>query len=766
MAISDILSIGQSALAAAEIGIATTGNNIANASTPGYSREIVQQTEGFSQGSGSGFIGSGVSVSTVQRQFSSFATQQANSAQASSSNLSTWYSQIQQVDNMLGDTTSGLTPTMQSFFSGMQTLSSNPSSLSARQALLGDAQTMTSQFQSMGSQLDQINQGVNTQITNSVSSINTIATQIAQLNQEIVTAQNGTPQTGTGQNGTTVVQPANTLLDQRDQLVSQLNQQVAASVVHESNGQYDIYIGSGQPLVLGQQTYALSATQSNLNPAQLSVSYTSNGNTVALPDSSVTGGALGGALSFRDQSLNSAQNSLGLLAVGLGSTLNTQQALGVDLNGNAGQPIFSVGTPEVYAGSSNTGTGKLTATISNTSALTGQDYQMSYSSGTYTMTPVNGGAPTTFTSFPQTIAGVTYNMTGTPANGDQFLVRPTASGADSFNTIMTDPTALAAASPVVTAAVSDPVVMTAAGTSNTGTGTIGSADMGSNTVSPFAAPVTLSYTSSPPGTTPVGTLSGFPAGQPVTVDNNGTTTTYAAGTAVPFDSGATYSVQGVSFVLGGAPSTGDTFSLSTGGTGTISAATVNSSYLAAPLTAPVTLTYAAAGNTLSGFPAADAVTVTNNGTSTIYPAGTPVPYTAGATLSFGGMSMTISGTPVNNDTFTLSLASKNSGDGSNAVNMANLQSAKLLMGGVSTYQNVYSQLTSAVASKTSELQVTSTSESNTLTQMQNAQQAVSGVNLNEEATNLLQYQQAYQAAGKLMQVASQLFTTLLSSLGN
>ncbi len=761
MAIGDILSIGQSALAAAEIGIATTGNNIANASTPGYSREVVQQTEGFSQGSGSGFVGSGVNVSTVQRQFSSFAAQQTNAAQASSSSLSTWYTQIQQIDNMLGDTTSGLTPTMQSFFSGMQTLSSNPSSLAARQAVLGDAQTMTSQFQSMGSQLDQINQGINTQITDSVGSINTIASQIAQLNQEISVVQNGTPQTGTGQNGTTVVQPANTLLDQRDQLVSQLNQQVAANVVQESNGQYDVYIGNGQPLVLGSQTYALSTSESNLNPSQLAVSYTANGQTQQLPDNSLTGGALGGALSFRNQSLDSAQNSLGLLAIGMGSTLNAQQALGVDLNGNPGQAIFSVGTPEVYSAASNTGTGTLSATISNTNALTGQDYQLSYNSGTYTMTPVTGGTPTTFTSFPQTIGGVTYSMSGTPANGDMFLVRPTANGADSFNTIMTNPVALAAASPVVTSTVSDPTVMTALGTSNTGTGTISSADIGSNTVSPFSAPVTLTYNSGSPAT-----VSGFPAGQPVTVDNNGTTTTYAAGQPVPFDTGATYSVQGVSFVLGGTPNNGDTFTLTTGGTGTISAATVSQGYLAAPLTAPLTLTYNGTANTLSGFPPADAVTVTNNGTSTVFPAGTPVTYTAGATLSFGGMSMTIAGTPVNGDTFTLSPASANSGDGSNAVNMANLQSVKLLMGGLSTYQNVYSQLTSAVASKTSELQVTSTSEGNTLTQMQNAQQAISGVNLNEEATNLLQYQQAYQAAGKLMQVASQLFTTLLSSLGN
>lgn len=755
MGISSILNIGQSALAAAELGITTTGNNIANASTPGYSRESILQTEAMSQGTGSGFVGSGVAVATIQRQYSSFATQQVNSAQASSSNLSTYYTQMQQVDNMLGDTSSGLNPTMQSFFSGLQTLSTNPASLASRQAALSDAQTMTGQFQSMGQQLDQINQGVNTQISTSVGSINAIASQIAQLNVNIQSTLGGATQTNAG-SGAGIQQQPNTLLDQRNELVSQLSQLVGATVV-QNGGAYDVYIGNGQPLVTGANTNVLSTVNSNLNSNQLAVAFTANGLTSTLPDSALTGGQLGGLLSFRDQSLNSAQNQLGLLAIGMGSTVNAQQALGQDLNGHLGSPFFTVATPQVNAAATNTGSGQLSATISNVNALTAQNYQLSYNAGTYTMTPLGGGAASTFTTFPQVIGGVTYAMTGAPVNGDMFLIQPTVNGADGMSVALSDPAKIAAAAPIVTSAVSDPPVLTTNTVTNSGSGAISAASIGTNPVSPLTASVNLTFNSA------TNTLSGFPAGQPVTVTLNGNATTYPSGTPVPYTAGEQISFQGVRFNLTGAPNNGDSFVLSNGGTGKISAGSVSATYLTSPLTSSVTLTYTQAGNSLSGFTSYP-VTVTNNGVTTTFSSG-PVTYTPGASISSGGMNFVISGTPINNDTFTIAPNTNGVGDNRNAVLLAGLQSAKNLLNGTSNYQAVYANMVSSVANKTSELNITSTSESNTLTNLQNSQQAISGVNLNEEANNLLQYQQAYQAAGKLMQVASQLFTTLITSLG-
>ncbi|HET9112567.1 MAG TPA: flagellar hook-associated protein FlgK [Burkholderiales bacterium] len=746
---SNILSIGQSALAAAQIGISTTGNNIANASTPGYSRETVLQTEATPQTFGFGSLGNGVNVTTIQRSYSNFIGTQVNATQASKSSMDSYYSQVQQIDNMLGDSTSGLSPAMQSFFAGVQTVSADPSSISSRQALLSNAQSMTSEFQSMGQQLVQINQGVNTQITNSVATINTIAGQIAQLNSTILSVQGGS---ASGQ-------PPNDLMDQRDQLITQLNQQIKATVVQQDNGQYNVFIGNGQPLVMGQQATALTTVSSPTNPAETDVAYNSGGKSIVLNGNTLSGGQLGGLLEFRSQSLDPAQNSLGLTAIGLGTAFNNQQVLGQDLNGTLGTNLFTVGTPSVQSSTANTGTGNLTAQITNVSALTASDYQLSYNGTNYTMTPVSGGAATTFATFPQTIDGVTYNMSGTPAAGDSFLVRPTANGATGFGVAITDPAKIAAAAPIVTSAATDSPVMTSNSATNTGTGQISAASIGSNPVSPLTAPVTLTYSSAS------NTLSGFPATQAVSVTSNGTTTTFAAGTPVTYTSGATISFEGTSFSISGAPANNDSFNLTNGGTGQISSGSVSASYLSSPLTAPLTLTYASASNTLSGFPSAQAVTVTDNGASTTYAAGTPVVYTPGATVSFGGISFTINGTLVNNDTFTVGPNTGGVGDNRNALLMGNLQNANTLFGGTANFQGAYSQMVSSVAGKTNELNVTSTAEGATLTSMQNAQQSVSGVNLDEEASNLLQYQQAYQAAGKLMQVASQLFSVILN-LGN
>ena len=210
---SSILNIGQSALAAAQIGMQVTSNNIANASTPGYNRETIVQTEAGGQNLGNGFIGAGATVQTVQRVYNSFLVATQNSAQASYSSLNTNYTQTSQIDNMFASTTTGLSPAIQGFFNAVQTATSDPSDSSARESILTSAQSLASEFQTTSQQLQQINTGVNTQIQTTVASINNYAAQIASLNQSIQNAEAG----NAGQ------QP-NDLLDERDEAVANLSQ--------------------------------------------------------------------------------------------------------------------------------------------------------------------------------------------------------------------------------------------------------------------------------------------------------------------------------------------------------------------------------------------------------------------------------------------------------------------------------------------------------------------------------------------------------------
>lgn len=264
----------------------------------------------------------------------------------------------------------------------------------------------------------------------------------------------------------------------------------------------------------------------------------------------------------------------------------------------------------------------------------------------------------------------------------------------------------------------------------------------------------------------------------------------------PFPQAVPQTIDGVDYTITGAPQTNDNFLVrptynaasdfkvllsdrtkialaapistaaptANAGNAKISAGTVDANYLTPgnALAAPLTLSYDKAGNTLSGFPAAQAVTVTVNGVATVYPAGTPsIPYTDGAAISFGGINFSISGQPADTDTFTIGPNTAGVGDSRNGALLAGLQTKNVLDGGNATFQTTYAQMVNFVGNKTREAQIGGQASDAAVQQATNAQQSVSGVNLDEEAANLLRYQQAYQASGKVMQIASTLFDVLL-----
>ncbi len=655
-----ILNIGQSALAAAQIGLQVTSNNIANASTPGYNREQIIQTEAGGQNLGNGFIGAGADVQTVQRLYNSFLANQQNTAQSSYSSLNTNYTQISQINNMFASTTTGLSPAIQSFYNSVQTATSDPSASSSREAILTAAQGLASQFQSSSQQLQQISQGINTQVQTTVASINNYAAQIASLNQSIQNAEAG----NAGQ------QP-NSLLDERDQAVASLSQLVGVTVVNEGQAGYNINIGNGQPLVVGTQQYKLTTMQSPTNVSQLEVGYQTPGGTNEIPESSLTGGSLGGLMQFRSQSLIPAENTLGQMAIGVADTVNAQQELGQDLNGNPGVAMFSAGSPSVTSNTNNTGNMTVGATITDSNALTNSNYTLQFDGTNYNLTRqsdntvVYSGA-----SFPPPTAvdGLTFTSTGAPATGDSFLIQPTINGATNFAVTMTNTSQIAMAAPIVTNAP----------TANTGTGVISA-----GTVNPLANPVGAA--------TPVYGSNGVPA-----------TAAY--------------------------PNLQDA----------------------------VTIKF-------NGAPNAGTYNVTDNTTGAVL--GSNVAYVAGQAITFNGWTVNITGNPAANDTFTIGANTSGSGDSRNGVLTAALQTTKNLDSGTNSIQSAYAQLISNVGNQTAELQATSQAANTTLTNATNAQQAVSGVNLDEEASNLIQYQEAYQAAGKLMSTVSTLFSSLLTELG-
>ena len=648
---TSVFGIGLSGLNAAQAGLVTTGHNISNASTAGFSRQEIVQASNAPQRTGAGFFGQGVSVSTVKRIYSDALTNQLTQAQTQGSQLDTYYAQIRQIDNMLGDPSVGLAPALQDFFGAVADVASHPELIASRQVMLSSANSLSARFQDMDQQLSEMRAGVNAQITSSVASINSYAQQIASLNLNIMAVENANAQQ----------QPANDLRDQRDALVAALNQEVRASVVKDSNGSYSLFVGNGQALVLGGQTIPLATTRSPEDPQRLEVGYWNGASTVLLPASSVQGGALGGLINFRNDSLDPVQNGLGRMAMGVAQTFNVQHKLGQDLNGELGTDFFTpVADPAVLASSGNSGNAVVTAALQNVNALTTSDYRLQYNgvvgtNDTFTLTRLSDGfafptvsVPTAPGSATVSVDGITVNLTtgvGTKAN-DSWLIEPTRSGARDIGVKLNDPAAIAAASPI----------RTGEALTNTGSGTISAGSVES-----------------------------------------------VANPLVPVLSG------------------------------------------------PVTLTFSAGQFTVIG----------------AVPAVGPISYIPGDPIKFNGLSFAISGAPANNDKFTLEPNTDGIADNGNALALGALQTANTLgakvAGGQPTtsFQGAHSQLVSQVGNTTRQMEVTAKAQANLIAQTKQAQQSVSGVNLDEEAANLLRYQQAYQASGKLMQVANTLFQTVL-----
>ncbi|KAF1047580.1 MAG: Flagellar hook-associated protein 1 [Herbaspirillum frisingense] len=759
---TNIFSIGQSALQAAMAAQATTSHNISNATTPGYNRQVVVQSSAGGINYGYGFVGQGTQVAEIKRVYNDFLTKQQLASQTSASSLDSYYSQISQINNLIADSSAGLSPALQDFFAGLQDFASNPNTDASRQAVLSKGSSLVARFQSLNDQLAQSRTSVNNQITSTVDTLNSYANQLAELNKAIVKAQGA----GGGQ-------APNDLLDQRDAVIANINKYAKVSVVPQDTGAVAVFIGSGQPLVMGDQVTTLLATPSADDVSRLQIGYPVNGGKAIIPDSFFyDGGSLGGLLKYRTETLDPAQNTLGRIATVLGSTLNAQQKQGLDQNGVPGTNLFNVAAPQVIGKSTNSPTAAITATISNASALTTSDYTLAYDGTNYTLTRLSDNTKTTMVAadFPKTVDGVTYSAP-TMAAGDSFKIQPTVNGAGGLTMAISNTQLLAAAAPIVTSGNA----ATTAGlttTGNTGSGVVSNAAVDSSV---FVQGTTQTYTYSAaaagPPAVPAQLTIAPPAAVTVT-DTSGNTTTYPSGTPATHSPGATVSSGGVSFVLSGTPAAGDKFKFTpvvgNKGTASISAGTVDSTYMASPLPAGTKLGFTfnssatPPGFTPAPTPTAAAITVTHkDGTTTNIAAGaTNVPYVAGDTYTTQGITFTITGQPANGDQFAVSPTVAGTSDNRNAQLMAGLQTKNTI--GNATYQGSYSQLVATIGNKTNEINVNNTAEKARLKAITDEQQSESGVNQDEELANMIKNQQQYQAAAKIIQAASDMLNVLFT----
>ncbi|MCG6574558.1 flagellar hook-associated protein FlgK [Pseudomonas sp. AF32] len=441
-----LLNIGMSGLSASQTALVTTGNNIANVDTAGYSRQQTVQTTKASNQYGNVFIGSGTTLADVRRVYNSYLEAQLKTTTSLNSDAAAYQGQITPLDSLLSDSGTGLNGALTKFFASVQNVNAKPGDDASRQLLLSDAQALSNRFNSVASQMTEQSNNINGNLSSMVEQVNKLATTIAQLNKKIAEVSNtgGAP---------------NDLLDSRGEAIRQLSTFTGTQVV-ENGSSLDIYLGSGQPLVMGNITNTLEAVPDKNDPGRMGIQLNSGSSSMDIT-SVLTGGEIGGLMRYRSTVLDPAMNELGRVALVVADQMNRIQASGIDMNGAFGSNLFSninstaqMSQRSVASLNNSAGAGNFNVSIEDTGKLTTNDYKVTFTSATGYIVQrlpegTSMGAFSTTTTPPPVIDGFSMSFAGgAPTAGDSFKITPTRNAAGSIKTEMTDSKRLAIAAPL------------------------------------------------------------------------------------------------------------------------------------------------------------------------------------------------------------------------------------------------------------------------------------------------------------------------------
>lgn len=623
----DLLNTSLTGMLAFQRALNVTSNNIANANTPGYSRQVAEFSTRIGSGAGNSYVGGGTQISNIKRIYDVMLGEQLRTSTTGQARFSTLDSLAGRIDTLLADPNTGLNTGLQSFFNAMQDLANDPASIPTRQALLGEANGLAGRFQLLDTRLNELDGEVNERLRLAVDDINRLSSAIANVNDRIAATSAGG-------------QAPPDLLDERDRLVLRLSEQVSVSTALQDDGTMSIFIGSGQSLVVGNRAQDLSVRGSEFDPTRLNIVY--DGAAGATPlDNSMTGGALGGLLEFRASMLDPARQSLGQTAVAFAESFNLQHNAGMDLRGSLGADFFAIDPPGVLASANNTGSGNVSVAVADLSGYTGADYLLEFDGSGYSLTRQDTGAAVAMAGSgtagdPFVADGMEIVVGAGAAAGDRQLIQTGLAAASSIRTMVSDPLAIAMASPT---------------RSSASFGNVGDAGISTATVIDHTNPALL------------------------------------ATSLIEFVDPTTYSING---------------------------------------------------------------------------AGT-FPYTDGDPIVVNGTEVVISGAPRAGDQYTIEANFGGSGDNANGLRLGEIQSRGLLEGGAVSVSENYVRLVAGVGGTTHQIQANLDAQNVVRQHAEDALLANSGVNLDEEAARMIQYQQAYQAVAQVVSVAQTLFDSLLNA---
>ncbi|WP_370548987.1 flagellar hook-associated protein FlgK [Edwardsiella tarda] len=435
---ANLINNAMSGLNAAQTALAVTSNNINHVYTAGYNRQSVSFAENNGTSTPAGFIGNGVVVSGINREYNQFIVNQLRQGQSTLATTATYHQQISQIDDLLADSTNSLSANMQNFFKNLQNLVSYPSDSAARQTVISNANGLTAQFQTTDAYLRNLESNTNLTVSNSAEQINDYAKQIASLNNRISEL--------TGASGGTA---PNDLLDQRDQMASELNKIIDVDISMQ-DGAMNISFAGGLSLVQGGDAYGVKAVPSSSDPSRTTLAYDRGNGLSEVPEARIRGGSLAGIYRFRSEALDNTRNQLGQIALSMAHAFNQVQAEGVDLNGDKGGDLFGFAQPESLANSNNTSKASLSASYEDIDKVQATDYRVDFKDGKWNITRLADGSQQTVT--PETdgsdtvlkFDGLKVKINDTPAENDSFKLRTTSTVVSGFDVKISDPAKIAA----------------------------------------------------------------------------------------------------------------------------------------------------------------------------------------------------------------------------------------------------------------------------------------------------------------------------------
>ncbi|MEG0001389.1 MAG: flagellar hook-associated protein FlgK [Comamonas sp.] len=648
-----LLNVGSGALMANQIALQTIGNNIANVKTEGYSRQTVSMGTNFGQDIGYGYVGNGVSVSSIVRNYSALLNRQSNTAGSIHAADLARAASLSKMQEAFAGGESGLGAAMNDMLNGFSNVVNAPTDLTARNVVLTRMTELASRFKSAASSLDELEYTNKLQIQNGVTLVNSLASQVAELNGQISRSQ-------------AAGLVPNDLLDKRDQLVREMNQYVQTSQVDGAYGTINLFVGGSQALVLGATAGQLAVRESAQFPGsgQMSMYFSQPGNeAVELSTSMIGGGEVAGLLKFNNEDLAEGRNLLGRMAQVISTALNAQQGNGLTLSGTPGSALFS----QITEMKGYTAIAGVTASVSfvdtqsaatpkpvlDATAYVASDYKAVFGdAGEVHLVRLSDGLTRTYADVAalsaETVDGLQFNISAAGAKHDTVLFKPFSTAAAEMKALVLAPQDLAVSNPIAA--------------------TISAGNKGSLQLSGLAV-----------------TGAGIPG--------------------------------------------------------------VNS---------PVDITFAVD-------PTTSAITYTaSNGATGNYVAGQP--------LKIDGWEITLTGTPHAGDKVTVDNAKSTAlgdnwkRDAGNATAFLALRDAKLYDGGT-TLSDGFSTLIAQVGTRTQSAKLAADLSSTIANNLEAERTSISGVNLDEEAAKLLQYQQAYQASAKMLQIAQSIFDSMIATVG-